>query len=161
LAYCELCGAYIEDFQDSCGLCSDRAGSPVHDGSPLPDPSLTGWMEECPRYSASNGRRLKDPDLALLSSFFLPGLGQFYDGRRGRGGSVLLAFIALAATGLVAFANWSAVGMELTIALLVITSVFWLGQVIDAVRGAQEMNAAISRIPVHEVGRSDVVSTDK
>jgi hypothetical protein len=114
---------------------------------PLLDPLLTWWLDESPRYSAQNGRRLKDSDLALLSSFFLPGLGQAYDGRKERGGLVFLIFMTLLAAGLVAFSYRSLIGVELMVVLSAIISVFWMGQVIDAVRVTSDTNLTISRLP--------------
>ncbi len=147
MAYCEHCGAFIEDLQDSCGQCSrprGRSSRPVE--SPPIDPLLTWWLEESPRYSANNGRRLKDSDLAILLSFFLPGLGQVYDGRKQRGGLVLSIFLILLAANLMAFYYRSTIGIEMMIVMLTIICVFWLGQIIDAVRVTNDTNWAISRM---------------
>jgi hypothetical protein len=148
MAYCEHCGAFIEDFQDSCGQCSRTAGrSPERVESPPVDPLLTWWPEESPRYSTQNGRRLKDSDMALLLSFFLPGSGQAYDGRKERGGLVLLTFLALLVASLAAFSYRSIIGVELSIVLIAVVSVFWLAQVIDAARVTSDTNQSISGIP--------------
>ena len=148
MAYCENCGSFIEDFQDSCGQCyrqEGRSSRPV-ESQPI-DPLLTWWLEESPRYAANNGRKLKDSDLALLLSFFLPGLGQAYDGKKQRGGLVLVIFLILLAAGLTAFFYRSTIGIELTIVMLAIICIFWLGQIIDAVRVTADTNWAISRMP--------------
>ena len=162
LAYCEHCGAFIQDFQDSCGRCSRPRGKPSRPvESPPIDPLLTWRLEESPRYSANNGRRLKDSDVALFLSFFLPGLGQVYDGRKQRGGLVLSIFLILMAANLITFYYRSTIGIELTILMLAIICVFWLGQVIDTVRVTTDTNWAISRMPEHEGGAEQGRLIDK
>ena len=153
MAYCEHCGSFIEEFQDSCVHCYRPEGNssrPV-ESQPI-DPLLTWWLEESPGYSANNGRRLKDSDRALLLSFFLPGLGQAYDGKKQRGGLVLVIFLILLAAELTAFYYRSTIGIELTIVMLAIICVFWLGQIIDAVRVTADTNWAISRMPENGTG---------
>ena len=70
----------------------------------------------------------KNPALAVIASFFLPGLGQFVNGQGGKGAAFLLSYIASAL-------------LLLVIVGFVLVSIVWIWSMVDAYSGARGWNA--------------------
>ncbi len=70
----------------------------------------------------------KNPALAVLASFFLPGLGQFVNGQGGKGVAFLLSYI----TSLV---------LILAFVGIFLAPIVWIWSMVDAYSGAQSWNA--------------------
>jgi len=71
MTYCESWGTFLEDFQDC-----DHRGREKDESYEFEETQMLWFypimsMEDYPRYSARNGRRLKDADMA----FYLLALG--------------------------------------------------------------------------------------
>ena len=70
----------------------------------------------------------KSPGLAVIASFFLPGLGQFVNGQAGKGVVFLVSYV---------------VSLVLILALvgIILAPMVWIWSMIDAYSGAQNWNA--------------------
>lgn len=70
----------------------------------------------------------KSPALAVIASFFLPGLGQFVNGQAGKGVVFLVSYV---------------VSLLLILALVgfILAPMVWIWSMIDAYSGAQSWNA--------------------
>jgi hypothetical protein len=148
MTYCENCGFFLGDFQDNCDHCGrekDRSYEFVETQMFWFYPIMSA--EDSPRYSARNGRRLKDANTAFYLSALVPGLGQAYDDRRIRGSFVLFTFLALVAANLLAFTNSGIVLMEVKVILILSLLAFWIVQLIDAVMVTTDKNGEISKLP--------------
>lgn len=71
----------------------------------------------------------KSPGLALLASFFLPGLGSIINGETGKGVGILVGYVASL------FLVWLVVPVAVALGL-------WIWGMVDAYTGAQRWNAA-------------------
>ena len=96
MTYGENCGSFQEDFQDNCDDCGRERNKPYkfEETQMFWFYPIMSW-EDSPRYSARNGRKLKDADLAFYMSALVPGVGQAYDDKRIRGVLVFLMFLVL------------------------------------------------------------------
>ena len=148
MTFCETCGSFIEDFQDCCEHCGRVFGKSCE-----PDQGQMLWLfpimswADHPRYSAVNGRRLKDADLAFCLSSVVPGLGQAYDERRTRGAFVFGTFIMLLVLTALTFLSGLEMATDLGVLLIIVTITFWVVQLIDAVRMTADANGKISGLP--------------
>ncbi|MEP6817300.1 MAG: DUF2510 domain-containing protein [Marmoricola sp.] len=92
---------------------------PVGYGTPWAQrPGLTPFVQVAP----------KSPGIALLASFFIPGLGSMINGEVGKGAAILLGY----------FLSW-----VLTLILIGFFGVlgFWIWGMVDGYTGAQKWNA--------------------
>ncbi len=105
-------------------------GQAVVPATPQPNASLTqSQLAYTPAgYVAVSHVAPKSPGLALLGSFFLPGLGQLINGQVAKGLITLVAFIL----------SWL-----LVIALIgfLLLPAIWIWSMVDAYTGAQRWNA--------------------
>ncbi len=94
-------------------------------------------MSETP---AKNPTEKKNPIIAAIASFFIPGLGQIYSGEPRKGiGLVLIAIIFAS----IWFFLLREKDPEMTGAILVSSGacvLFWMGSVYDAYKTAKEIN---------------------
>ena len=96
----------------------------------------------------------KNEGLAALLSFFIPGAGQIYAGRVGRGLGVLLGLfvVILLWLGLVAAAPVFSVVIFLPFA-------FWLWNVYDANNACKEYNAQLTEDSGHGLSQPEIIET--
>ncbi|MCG7845208.1 MAG: zinc-ribbon domain-containing protein [Methanomassiliicoccales archaeon] len=142
MPYCSKCGNQVREGGQFC----DRCGAPLSFSSsgPYQQPSSSGYQSSV-TYSWTPDR--KDSLIALILSLVLPGVGQIYVGRVGRGIFILLfmlvfgafswmpgfLFIDLETDSFMGFIWWSVVA---TVILLIV----YIWQVVDAYRLAEEHN---------------------
>lgn len=136
VATCEDC---------KCGLCSDCRQQAL--GRSFCAECLETRLDSgpAPAASAATGEPLKRPWLATALSFFVPGLGQVYNGLVTRG---------LAQFGFVFFMGWMASMMEgvgWLFGILVVVS--WVWQWLDARQSALDINRT-GRLPDIEEARA-------
>jgi TM2 domain-containing membrane protein YozV len=96
----------------------------VYGQAPYPPPPAGYPPPGYPAYAVAP----KSPGLALLASFFIPGLGSMINGEVGKGVAILVGYLVSAALTLVVVGY---VGML----------AFWLWGMVDGYRGAQRWNA--------------------
>lgn len=70
----------------------------------------------------------KSPGLALLGSFFFPGLGQLINGQVGKGIAMFVAYLV-------------SIALVLAIIGFVLVPAIWIWSMVDAYSGAQQWNA--------------------
>ncbi len=70
----------------------------------------------------------KNPALAVIASFFVPGLGQFVNGQGGKGVAFLLSYIG-------------SLVLILVFVGVFLAPIVWIWSMIDAYSGAQRWNA--------------------
>ena len=95
--FCSKCGAQNADGARFCERCGDTLGGGAQPGYAPPPPNppyAAGPVPPPPPYQAPLGPGQyyavgKEPLLAVLMSFFLPGLGQFYNGDTKKGAMML------------------------------------------------------------------------
>ena len=86
---CKKCGAQLEpdvQFCDSCGakIGEGKRAVPSEPSNQEPTPTtLPNIIQQEPPVSPSTQK--KSPGLALIASFFIPGLGQIYNGKTAKG----------------------------------------------------------------------------
>jgi TM2 domain-containing membrane protein YozV len=117
--YCPQCGNEVQQSSSFCPKC----------GSTM-NPNSTAANNF---YTASVMVNKKSEGLALILSFFIPGVGQMYVGRIGRGAAILIGFY-LSIFIIIAFA------LVLLLLPILIPFVIWLFGVIDAYRLAKKYN---------------------
>ena len=153
MTYCENCGTFLEDFQDSCGQCGwekDRSHEFEETQMLWFYPIMSS--EDYPRYSARNGSRLKDANTAFSLSALVPGLGQAYDDKRIRGVLVFLMFLSLIAVNVLASTMGEDVWTGLKVILIGTLIAFYIFQLLDAIRVTMDKNVEISRMPEAQQG---------
>ncbi|HWP35416.1 MAG TPA: hypothetical protein VNM66_07460, partial [Thermodesulfobacteriota bacterium] len=82
------------------------------------------------------GRHVKSPGLAAVLSFFLPGLGQIYNGQIAKG----LVLFAVGPLFFLGVLSWIVVGYFLYVPL-------WIYAIYDAYRSAERINAERGSVP--------------
>ena len=138
--YCSNCGTQIADTDKFCPSCGSRVGGNADYGC-NPSPSFNSYG----KYP------LKDTGIALILSVIIPGLGQIYCGKVGRGISILVASIILApiiyfftCAVFVATESGAAAVIGLLAAALV-GLVIWIWNILDARDVAKEYNDHVSQ----------------
>lgn len=91
---------------------------------PAPMPYAAGPVYAVPRTYAVAP---KNAGVALLASFFLPGLGQFVNGEAGKGVGFLIAYVV----------GWASVAVLVG---LVVVPVVWVWGMVDAYQSAKAWN---------------------
>ena len=109
--YCSNCGAQIDANAEICPKCGVRI---------FPAPTLTRTL---PVERKSEG-------IAAVLSFFIPGLGQIYNGQISKGLVMIIAgfFIALSMILLIG---------------LILYPIYWIWNIYDAYSTAKKINAGI------------------
>ena len=138
--FCSNCGKEIGITDKFCPSCGSKVGVNVDSGC-NPSPSFNSYS----KYP------LKDAGIALILSVIIPGLGQIYCGKVGRGISILVASIILAPiiyffTCAVFVATGS--GTAAVIGLLatgLIGFAIWIWNILDARDVAKEYNDYVSQ----------------
>lgn len=103
--FCRDCGSEIDERAEICPECGIRQKQPEY---------------QQPAHSQ------KDPGIAAVASFFVPGLGQVYNGQIAKGIILGIVTIALAITG---------IGLLIAIPM-------WIWLVYDAYKTAEQTNAS-------------------
>jgi len=111
--YCAKCGNNMNEGQQFCDKCGTKVGT-AGEGAQQP---------QQPVY-----QREKSDGLAAVLSFLWAGLGQIYVGRIGRGLAIMLLGILIVIIGFFTFF------------LLILVLVYWIWNVYDAYKLAQEYN---------------------
>lgn len=138
--YCSNCGTQIADTDKFCPSCGSRVGIDVDSGC---NPS--------PPFKSCSNYPLKDAGVALILSVIIPGLGQIYCGKVGRGISILVASIILAPiiyffTCAVFVATESGIAAVIgLLATALISLAIWIWNILDAHDVAKEYNDHISQ----------------
>ncbi|MCG7840960.1 MAG: hypothetical protein MIO87_03505 [Methanomassiliicoccales archaeon] len=138
MSYCSKCGNQIREggsFCDRCGAPSAAGYAGLHQESANPyDHSVT--------YTWAVDR--KEPIIAVILSLLLPGLGQIYVGRVMRG---IIIIILMSLVGLAIVPGLFLVNMDnhfgfvwWSVTAIVVYLVFFVIQVVDAYRCAEEHN---------------------
>ncbi|QLH75114.1 MAG: zinc ribbon domain-containing protein [Methanomassiliicoccales archaeon] len=131
---CRNCGNVFNESAKFCGFC----------GAQLYGPGGPWFVEKVEE---------KEPFLAILFSFILSGLGQIYCGRIARGlvilvisliPTVLFTMLFLSLGDAPTFDDVSG-WMTLMIVVGIVFFVFWIWQILDAYRLANEWNEKVSR----------------
>lgn len=85
---------------------------------------------------------LKNPGVAAVLSFFLPGLGQIYNGQIMWG--IIYLVVVMPLTGLISVSLWFSlvreyygIGVHLP---LLLPAAIWIGNVVDAYKSAEGIN---------------------
>ena len=102
-------------------------GAPSGGYPPYPPPTSAVVMTQY-GYMPSVAVAPKSPGVALLASFFIPGLGQFVNGDSGKGVAMLVGWV---------------VSLVLMIVLIGFVTAFgiWVWSMVDAYQGARTWNA--------------------
>lgn len=98
-------------------------GSGIQDAPPGPRPPTPLRYAAAPVYAVAP----KSAGLALLASFFLPGLGQFVNGEGGKGVGFLLAYLV----------GWASV---FVLVGFVVVPAVWIWSMVDAYQSARTWN---------------------
>ncbi|OPY34089.1 MAG: TM2 domain protein [Methanomassiliicoccales archaeon PtaU1.Bin124] len=123
--WCASCGANIANIAQQQGYqqAPPNYGQPQYQQPPV--------YNQAPGYGAPPQpympMKQKSEGLAVILSFFIPGLGQMYNGKIGRGLGILISAIILS------LLFWLLVP-------LLILFVLWIWNIYDAYKGAQKYN---------------------
>ena len=112
--FCSSCGSPNDDSARFCHKCGASVGGATPPAPPGPDFStMRGGPAST---STAVGKQYaigKNPPVAMILSFFIPGVGQFYNGDVKKGGIMLGAAVIFGALtaglGWLAIAIWSTV----------------------------------------------------
>lgn len=107
--YCVRCGAEFDSRAEFCSKCGVRVNS----------------------VQANSYREMKSPGIAVVLSFFIPGLGQLYNGQIGKGIVVMIVSFIFAAS------------MILIIGFI-LYPLLWLWNLYDAYTTANRINQGIA-----------------
>ena len=138
MTYCSRCGNLAKEGAQFC----DRCGAALSGGQqPYGQPTTFSYTYYPER---------KDPLIAVILSILLPGVGQMYVGRVGRGLMILitLSLLSLApAQFLFTIVSFSSFGLFWTmgIVLTIVSLVLYIWQILDAYRLAEDRNRQAPR----------------
>jgi len=134
VTYCSKCGNMAKEGAQFC----DRCGAPLGGGyqQPYGQPAYPGYAPYRPQ---------KEPLIAVILSILLPGIGQVYAGRVGRGILIFLlvpllsVMPALSLFAIVSVSNFGAI-WTLAIIVSIIAFIVYVWQIVDAYRCVEEYN---------------------
>jgi TM2 domain-containing membrane protein YozV len=104
------------------------ASGVVVPATPQPAQQVAPMMQGQYGYVPARQVAPKNPALAVIASFFVPGLGQFVNGQGGKGVAFLLSYIG-------------SLVLILVFVGVFLAPIVWIWSMIDAYSGAQRWNA--------------------
>lgn len=137
--FCRNCGHEINELDKFCSNCGVSNPIGKEEGK-IPEKTLDEkTLSETIRISVSPS---KNPGLAAIASFFVPGLGQIYNGEIITGATFLFSELLLIWVG-ISLINTSQmlIGLELIIGILLIGIgiVFWIYNIHHAYRMSEKI----------------------
>ncbi|MDR3282960.1 MAG: zinc ribbon domain-containing protein [Candidatus Methanoplasma sp.] len=138
--YCSKCGKVIQDGVAFCSACGSSASGGNYQAPPY-------WSQ------AQYQMPLKNTGLTVILAFLFTGLGHLYIGRIKRGVGIIIGGVLLPLASLFAFLPLLALNDEsglggfiiIVIAVLVLDFAYWLWNIFDAHKLANEYNEALRR----------------
>lgn len=139
MAFCSRCGSQAKEGAQFC----DRCGAPLGGGFQ----SYSQGNQSTVSYTYRKNE--KEPILAVVLSLIIPGLGQIYCGKIGRGIGILVLLGLLSGVSLVPmifimnpmsfnFAGYFA----FTVVISILSIIIYIWQIYDAYRCAEDYNRA-------------------